>query len=352
MVKSGDFTSHVVRDKDNRKVDAYAVDKRDSLKEGDDDGMKQALDHAKSAENNEQTKDAASGVEQDINKESSLTNKDTENNTQPHMQRTSPTYKKKAKVKVKQKSRSSMKEAGDAGIPLDNNFGSSLTDNLGHVLIETAKNSFIPNKDSTTEGSTATTTITRMSPPTKANNITKTTITNNTTITTTTNANTAQDKMQKLKFLKDLYDQGFITVVEFKERKSQIIDELTGTKTTTRTNSSHIPIRMSFSLIFICYIYYLFIYLYNIEPPTVVASPPPDWSTIREETALKHVYDTVKNQWTTTVVKVCITALSSISSIVTHHLSSSLHCLFHHIFGLLLSVGKTGRTTIRMWRIT
>lgn len=89
--------------------------------------------------------------------------------------------------------------------------------------------------------------------------------------------------MQKLSFLTDLYEQGYITVVEYKERKSQIIDELTGTRTRTRTRTnSQVP----------------------MQPPTVVASPPPDWSTIREETALRHNYDTSKNQWSTTVVKV------------------------------------------------
>ena len=60
------------------------------------------------------------------------------------------------------------------------------------------------------------------------------------------------------------------------------------------------------SLNFTC----LFTYFIFSVPPTVVASPPPDWSTIREETALRHVFDTEKNKWSTTVVKVHFASLS------------------------------------------
>lgn len=72
-------------------------------------------------------------------------------------------------------------------------------------------------------------------------------------------------------------------------------------------------------------IYFHYIHIFHAEPPTVVASPPPDWSNYREETALKHVYDTVKNQWTTTVVKVLV---SSSFSLYFFSFPSFLYFLF------------------------
>jgi hypothetical protein len=68
-----------------------------------------------------------------------------------------------------------------------------------------------------------------------------------------------QDKMQKLSFLTDLYDQGYITVVEYKERKSQIIDELTGTRTRTRNNSHIMRILLFLSLYTLSLYLFLFI---------------------------------------------------------------------------------------------
>lgn len=37
--------------------------------------------------------------------------------------------------------------------------------------------------------------------------------------------------MTRLQQLRDLYEQGFITQVEYNERKAQLVDDLTGTKT-------------------------------------------------------------------------------------------------------------------------
>lgn len=56
--------------------------------------------------------------------------------------------------------------------------------------------------------------------------------------TKSTKTTEQSDKFQKLNLLKELYDQGLITVVEFKERKSQIIDDLTGTTTTTQSTAA------------------------------------------------------------------------------------------------------------------
>ncbi len=42
----------------------------------------------------------------------------------------------------------------------------------------------------------------------------------------------SKERWEKLQNLNDLYDQGFITLAEFHERKAQLIDELTGTRGT------------------------------------------------------------------------------------------------------------------------
>jgi len=91
-----------------------------------------------------------------------------------------------------------------------------------------------------------------------------------------------------LNVLKELYDQGMITVTEFKERKSQIIDDLTGTTTATMTaTTGKSPHRTR-----------------KQQQPTIIPGPPPDWSQIRAEKALKHVFDPLTHQWSTSVVQV------------------------------------------------
>ena len=48
----------------------------------------------------------------------------------------------------------------------------------------------------------------------------------------------SKERWEKLQNLNDLYDQGFITLEEYKERKAQIINELTGTRGTASLNKS------------------------------------------------------------------------------------------------------------------
>lgn len=133
-----------------------------------------------------------------------------------------------------------------------------------HVNFNTANNSIIPkqstqstNSDNdTSSSSTASSSITqettdstidtnKQSHPSTDNTNISTSAPPSSTSSSSTKQNessvTQQDRMQKLNFLKELYDHGYITVVEYKERKSQIIDEVTGTRTRTRTNSQ-IPV--------------------------------------------------------------------------------------------------------------
>lgn len=50
-------------------------------------------------------------------------------------------------------------------------------------------------------------------------------------------ANKPDDHWVKLSHLKQLYEQGFITITEYKDRKSQIVDVITGTKSKSGTSS-------------------------------------------------------------------------------------------------------------------
>ena len=82
--------------------------------------------------------------------------------------------------------------------------------------------------------------------------------------------------------LKNLFEQGFLTEQEFEERKSQVIDELTGTKkggSTTRT-----PKRKKKKTI----------HDDGIEQPS---RPPPDFEEIHPEEAIKHIFDPHVRSW-------------------------------------------------------
>eukprot|EP00026_Physarum_polycephalum_P005424 Phypoly_transcript_05458.p1 GENE.Phypoly_transcript_05458~~Phypoly_transcript_05458.p1 ORF type:complete len:527 (+),score=99.15 Phypoly_transcript_05458:312-1892(+) len=196
-----------------------------------------------------------------------------------------PQNKKKVKAKIKIKQRSKPDLSAFNSPPSNPPPHISSSPPQQKVIIDTKINTTIPNATNTftntnTQNPNATISTLGLTPTTNTTRTISKSDALPSTKTKEAGSTQQQDKMQKLSFLTDLYEQGYITVVEYKERKSQIIDELTGTRTRTR-NNSHI-----------------------MQPPTVVASPPPDWSTIREETALRHVFDTVKNQWSTTVVKV------------------------------------------------
>lgn len=91
-------------------------------------------------------------------------------------------------------------------------------------------------------------------------------------------------KWQNLQNLQNLLNAGFITKTEYKDRKSQLIDELTGTtiSTVTMTAGGRRP----------------------STEITVVPKAPPDFSTLVPENATKHVYDLAARKWTTSKVRI------------------------------------------------
>eukprot|EP00160_Parvularia_atlantis_P000788 Unigene10631_Nuclearia_a/m.32499 Unigene10631_Nuclearia_a/g.32499 ORF Unigene10631_Nuclearia_a/g.32499 Unigene10631_Nuclearia_a/m.32499 type:complete len:395 (+) Unigene10631_Nuclearia_a:209-1393(+) len=107
------------------------------------------------------------------------------------------------------------------------------------------------------------------------------------TATTTQVAGLSAEQRAKLQALKDLYEQGFITQAEYRERRVQLVDEITGTRTRLEGGSVVRDPR---------------------PPPTVVARPPPDFGALAAENALKHVFSVKTGKWTATRVKVKIEA--------------------------------------------
>jgi len=96
-------------------------------------------------------------------------------------------------------------------------------------------------------------------------------------------------KFQNLRNLKQLYDSGFLTKTEYSERKSQLIDELTGTKSTLGESvsvASRLPSGSSAPD-------------YLIKP-----RPPPDFSGVPSENAIKLEYDLAKKNWREKLVHV------------------------------------------------
>ena len=83
--------------------------------------------------------------------------------------------------------------------------------------------------------------------------------------------------------LKTLYEQGFLTEQEFEERKSQVIDELTGTK--KGGSSSRTPKKRKKKTVH---------HDDGIEQPS---RPPPDFTEIQPEEAIKHIFDPHVRSW-------------------------------------------------------
>jgi len=91
---------------------------------------------------------------------------------------------------------------------------------------------------------------------------------------------------EKLGNLQSLKDQGFITEEEYQERKSQIIDQLTGTSASNSRTASK-PFKKD-------------------NGPVIAPRSPPDFSKIQEEEVVKHSFDTITGTWTATSCRVKI----------------------------------------------
>lgn len=109
-------------------------------------------------------------------------------------------------------------------------------------------------------------------------------------------------KWNNLKNLKNLMDAGFITETEFKERKIQLIDEMTGTTLSSTRGGSRSVSRASRS---------------TMSSKSTLLSPagstceiavepkgPPDFAPIVAEAATKFTYDLVSRSWQQDHVKV------------------------------------------------
>jgi len=83
-----------------------------------------------------------------------------------------------------------------------------------------------------------------------------------------------------LQNLKSLYEDGFITETEYTARKSQLIDQLTGTSLHSKNQKVDVsPSR------------------HQEKQRTVIARPPPCWDEIEPEKALKITFDPLSRTW-------------------------------------------------------
>ncbi|KAG7387131.1 hypothetical protein PHYPSEUDO_014651 [Phytophthora pseudosyringae] len=89
--------------------------------------------------------------------------------------------------------------------------------------------------------------------------------------------------LEKLRNLQKLYQEGFITVTEYKDRRVQLVDELSEADQTIAKTSD----------------------LLSLELP-IIYREPPDFSLLRERDAIKHVFDSGHRKWTSSRIKVKI----------------------------------------------
>jgi len=86
----------------------------------------------------------------------------------------------------------------------------------------------------------------------------------------------------RLQNLKELYEEGFLTQTEYKTRKSQIIDDLTGTSiSSSKTLRDSNVVRSEF------------------QPPRI-----PDFAVVEAESAIKYIFDTKSGEWSSKSIKV------------------------------------------------
>jgi len=95
------------------------------------------------------------------------------------------------------------------------------------------------------------------------------------------------DKWQNLNNLKNLFQAGFISKEEYNERRAQLIDDMTGTRSTHSGTVGHSTITKTR------------IGKNKVNYPAVVPRPPPDFTKIEPEHAVKYIYDLATAQWKT-----------------------------------------------------
>ena len=112
---------------------------------------------------------------------------------------------------------------------------------------------------------------------------------------------------QKLMNLKSLLSAGFITRAEYKDRKSQLIDEMTGTTLTQTQQNSSIS-GGSGSSVTAATTFSSSRFPHPSPPPTnlptIIPRAPPDFSVVLSERATKYTFDLVSRSWQATSVMV------------------------------------------------
>ena len=112
---------------------------------------------------------------------------------------------------------------------------------------------------------------------------------------------------QKLMNLKSLLSAGFITRSEYKERKSQLIDEMTGTtltQTQQNSNGGGASVTAASSTFSVSSSRYPHPSPPPTNLPTIIPRAPPDFSVVLPERATKYTFDLVSRSWQATSVMV------------------------------------------------
>lgn len=99
--------------------------------------------------------------------------------------------------------------------------------------------------------------------------------------------------IQRLKHLKTLYDAELITQQDFETRKTQIVDQLTGTS----SGRYYLLLSTLSDPIFIIFINIFNSFRSDRKRIQVIAHPPPNWQDIRSEIAEKWTYFYSKDKW-------------------------------------------------------
>ncbi|GAB5357006.1 hypothetical protein AAMO2058_000336800 [Amorphochlora amoebiformis] len=97
-------------------------------------------------------------------------------------------------------------------------------------------------------------------------------------------------KWRNLQALKQLHNEGFITMTEYRARLKQLIDELTGTTISTPSRTRYSEAHRE-----------------SIDA-AIVARPPPDFRTVEEESAIKWSYNFKKEKWSSERIRVKLDA--------------------------------------------
>ena len=109
-----------------------------------------------------------------------------------------------------------------------------------------------------------------------------------------------QQQLEQLKELQHLFQSGKITQDEYNQKKQTLIDEMTLTTYAQSSNQEDLPKpKMQVAKVPQEYAYILFTLCSQCRssPPLIVNSPPPDFTNIPEERAVRHEYNYETQTW-------------------------------------------------------